>query len=118
MQIIPFKEPASWREQIELDGDIFILEFAWNALNEFWTMSIYNRDLIPLLHGVKIVPNYPLLAQYVFTDKPKGEIICHNIVGGTNVIRRFDMSQRFELVYYSEGELEAIAIETEAANEI
>lgn len=115
MQIIPFKEPASWREQITLDGVIFVLDFKWNALNEFWAMSIFNRDLVPLIYGIKIVPNYPLLAQYTFVGKPAGEIICQNIVGGVDVIRRFDMAQRFELIYYSEGELEALSLEAENA---
>lgn len=115
MQIIPFKEPASWREQITLDGSIFVLEFYWNALNEFWNMNIYDRDLNPIIYGITIVPNYPLLAQYSVLGKPLGEIICQNIVGGTDVIRRFDMSQRFELVYYSEGELQALS---EAANAV
>lgn len=116
MQIIPFKEPSSWREQVTLDGVIFVLEFNWNALNEFWTMAIFDRDLNPLIYGIKIVPNYPLLMQYTFIGKPAGEIICQNIVGGTDEIRRFDMSQRFELVYYSEGELQAIT--SEAGNAV
>lgn len=111
MQIIPFKEPSSWREQIELSGVIYFLELTWNALNEFWGMSIYSRDEIPIIYGIKIVPNYPLLAAYTTPDKPLGEIICQNIVGGDDIIRRFDMSQKFELVYYLEGELEALALE-------
>lgn len=118
MQIIPFKEPSNWREQIELDGVIFVLEFTWNALNEFWTMDIYNRDEIPLIYGIKIVPSYPLLAAYTVLGKPSGEIVCQNIVGGNDIIRRFDMNQNFELVYYSEGELEAIALETEEINAV
>lgn len=118
MQIIPFKEPSNWKEQIELDGVIFVLEFTWNALNEFWVMDIFNRDEIPIIYGIKIVPSYPLLAAFTVLDKPTGEIVCQNIVGGNDIIGRFDMAQKFELVYYSEGELEAIALGVEAANAI
>lgn len=118
MQIIPFKEPSNWQEQIELSGVIFVLEFNWNALNEFWSMNIYNRDKQPIILGITIVPNFPLLASYTVIGKPLGDIVCQNIVGGSDVIRRFDMSQKFELVYYADGELEAIALEAEAANAV
>lgn len=118
MQIIPFKEPSNWKEQIELSGVIFVLEFTWNALNEFWVMNIFNRDEEPIIYGIKLVPNYPLLEAYTVFGKPEGEIICQNIVGGADIIRRFDMSQKFELIYYELGELEAIALELEAQNAI
>lgn len=118
MMIIPFKEPSSWREQITLSNVIYVLDFTWNALNEFWTMNISNRDLVPLVQGIKIVPNYPLLAQYTFEGKPAGEIICQNIVGGIDEIRRFDMSQRFELVYYEEGEFDTLTAQLEEENAI
>lgn len=108
MQIIPFKQPAYWKEQITLDGEIFVFYFKWNALNEFWTMDIYNRNEIPIILGIKVVPNYNLLAQYTETAQPKGDIICQNIVETNEEIGRFDMSQKFELIYYSEGELNAL----------
>ena len=118
MQIIPFKEPSNWKEQIELSGVIFVLEFTWNALNEFWVMDIFNRDEVPIIYGIKIVPSFPLLAGYTAIGKPTGEIICQNIVGGNDIIGRFDMSQKFELVYYEAGELESIALEFEESNAV
>lgn len=116
MQIIPFKEPSNFKEQIELTGVIFVLEFTWNALNEYWVMDIYSRDEAPIILGIKIVPSYPLLAAFTVLEKPAGEIVCQNIVGGNDIIGRFDMSQKFELVYYEPGELEAIYLEV--GNEI
>ena len=65
MQIIPFKEPSQWKEQIQIDGNLYFLGFKWNALNEFWVMDIYNADENPLVLGVKIVPDISLLSQYV-----------------------------------------------------
>ncbi|MFZ8501855.1 phage baseplate plug family protein, partial [Staphylococcus aureus] len=49
MQIIPFKEPAQWQEQIELDTQTFVLSFRWNAMNEYWVMDILTRDLVPII---------------------------------------------------------------------
>ena len=109
MLIIPFRDPSNWKMQLELDGIIFVLEFTWNALNEFWVMDIYDRNEVPLIYGIKIVVNYNLLEPYTVFGKPPGSIVCQNIVEGDDIIRRFDMGQRFELIYYAEGELESLA---------
>lgn len=108
MLIIPFRDPAQWQEQIELTGVSFILVFTWNALNSFWGMDIYNRDEEPLILGIKIVPNYPLLQAYTVFGMPAGEIVCQNVVNAPQEIKRFDMAQKFQLVYYEPAELEAL----------
>lgn len=118
MRIIPFKEPAQWKEQLQLDGVVFYFVFKWNALNEFWVMDIYNVDELPLILGIKIVPLYNLLEQYTVFGKPRGDIICQNIVGSQDTISRFDMSQKFELIYYSIGELKELTDALEAANAV
>lgn len=114
MFIIPFKDPAQWQEQIELEDAIYILNFTWNALNEFWVMDIYNRNDLPLILGIKIVPNYPLLSPYTVFGKPAGEIVCQNVVNAPSTIGRFDMSQKFELIYYFQGELDQLLAEIQA----
>ena len=108
MLIIPFNNAGSWREQIQLDNVIYFLNFTWNALNEFWVMNILNRNEEPLILGIKIVPNYPLLSTYTVDGMPAGNIICQNIVNTPEEIKRFDIGQKFELVYYFEGELESL----------
>lgn len=106
MLIIPFRESSNFREQIQLSGTLFYLKFTWNALNEFWLMDIYNSNELPLILGVKIVPEYPLIYQFVVDGKPIGEIVCHNVVNAPSEIGRFDMNQKFALVYYEPGELQ------------
>lgn len=108
MQIIPFKTPAEWSEQIELDGVQYIFNFSWNALNEFWAMDIYTAEELPIILGIKIVPNYNLTFQYSEPNQPQGDILCQNIVNTQEEIGRYDMSQKFELIYYSVGELDAL----------
>lgn len=104
MQIIPFKEPAQWQQQIELDSQTFVLSFRWNAMNEYWVMDILTRDLDPIILGIKIVCNYDLTAQYATDGKPKGDIVCENIIGGQGKIQRFDIGAIAELIYYTQGE--------------
>lgn len=108
MQIIPFHDASQWKEQITLTGELFVFWFKWNALNAFWSMEIYNSSEEPLILGIKLVPSYPLIGNYAVFGLPQGEIICQNIVGTLSEIGRFDMSQKFELVYYEPGELEEI----------
>ena len=110
MLAIPFNQASNFKEQLLLDGELFVLEFTWNALNEFWVMDIYTREEDPILLGIKIVPNYPLLSAYSMPEKPKGEIICQNVVSDTGEIERFDIGQKFELIYYSQNEFEALAV--------
>ena len=109
MQLIPFKQPAQWRQTILLDDIPFVLIFRWNAMNEYWVMDILRNDEEPVIFGVKLVTNYNLMAQYSMSNKPPGNILCQNIVGGWEAIRRFDMGQVTELVYYIQNELEALA---------
>lgn len=106
MELIPFKLPAQWRAAINLDNIQYNLIFRWNAMNQYWVMDILTSEDLPVIFGVKIVTNYNLLMQYSMDNKPPGNIICQNIVGGWEAIRRYDMGQTNELVYYVQGELE------------
>lgn len=105
MQIIPFKQPAEWQMQITLSDVIFILNFKWNTLNQYWMMSIYNANNDPVLLGVKVVVNWNLTGQFVIEGMPAGDIVCQNVLGGFEKIARFDMGDIDELFYYLPGEL-------------
>jgi len=106
MQIIPFKDPAAFQEQITLSEDLFVLAFRWNAMNGYWVMNLYGRDSIPILLGVKVVTNFNLTAQFAaITGMPSGDILCQNILGLWDTIQRFDMGQTTELIYYEPNEL-------------
>ena len=74
-------------------------------MNEFWVMDVLNRNDEPIIIGVKVVVNWNLLTQYSMDGKPLGDLVCQSISGGNNRIRRFDMGQVDEIVYYVENEL-------------
>lgn len=110
MQIIPFKEPAAFQQQITLTSVIFILYFRWNAMNQYWVMNIYDRNDQPILLGVKVVTNFNLTAQFAaLTGMPSGDILCQNLLGLWDTIQRFDMGQTTEILYYEPGELKVDA---------
>lgn len=109
MQIIPFSDPGSWQMQITLSSQVFVLNFHWNALNEYWLMNIYDNDSNPLVLGIKVVTNFDITAQFPLLGMPQGSIVCQNILDSWEKIQRFDMGQTNELIYYEPGELESTA---------
>lgn len=104
MEIIPFKEPGSWKMQISLSGETFNMSFYWNALNEYWVMDIADADNNALVTGIKVVTNYNLTGQFIVQGMPSGSIVCQNILNQWQKIGRFDMGQTNELIYYEPGE--------------
>jgi hypothetical protein len=75
-------------------------------------MDVYDANDLPLVLGVKIVINVSLLDIYALSSLPAGDIVCQNIVGGSDIIGRFDMSQNFLLVYYEPGEIDQLQLES------
>jgi len=117
MQIIPFNPDGSFTMQIALSGTPFIFNFHWNTLNSFWVMDIYTGNLAPVVIGIKIVPNYNLTGQYVYSSMPPGTIACQNFLNQWGEIGRFDMGSTTELVYYEPGEWEALGdLEADTTN--
>jgi hypothetical protein len=109
MQIIPFREPGAWEEQVTLDNVIFNLIFKWNAINQYWVMNIYDLNQSPILLGVKIVTNFNLTKQFAaITGMPVGDILCQNTLGLFFEITRFSMGEQEQLYYYEPGELKSI----------
>jgi hypothetical protein len=108
MRIVPFKTPSKWQMQIEIDGIIYIFKFVWNAINEYWSMSIYDGSETPLILGVKVVNNYDLLRQIVSAGLPSGNLICQSVIGEWGKIQRYDMGQKTELFYYEANEIASL----------
>lgn len=105
MEIIPFREDTQFREEIELNNQTFILSFKWNALNEYWSMNIFDQNENPLVLGIKLVTQFNLTEQLVQSGMPNGNIVCQNIIGGFEKIKRNDMGLTNELVFYNAGQL-------------
>lgn len=104
MQIIPFSEPGSWQQQIALSDKVYLLNFTWNSLNEYWLMDIADGNSNVLVYGIVIVPNYNISDQFVVAGMPLGDIVCINITKEWGPILRFDMGQTCELIYFEKGE--------------
>ena len=61
---LPLSSDPAYRYAIALEGQARLLYFYWNARSMSWQLDIRNVDETPIILGVKLVANYPMLADY------------------------------------------------------
>ncbi len=109
MLIIPFqKNLPSFSQEVTIDGISYLFEFFWNSRGEHWTMSIFNRDQLPLVVGIRLVLLYGLISQYVDRGLPPGEIYVIDLSDNTEEIKQNDFDSRLYLTYFTEEEVESL----------
>lgn len=103
---IPVIEGAAFqRQRIALDGRLYTLGLAWNQWASFWSLSLWDSEESPILLGLRIAVNWPLLRYYKYDPRcPQGEIIAHDLTGdGSDPgFDDFGIGKRVELTYYAQ----------------
>ncbi len=109
MQIIPFKNFASFDMELTLDSVPYIIKFNWNSRYEFWTISFYDREENVLVTGIKIVINYELISQLVDKGLPPGQLYAVRENGSHDRLTQdeFFNSDAF-LIYVTEAEIDSL----------
>lgn len=90
-----------------LDGTPVILRFKWNTRFAFWSMSIYDRQNNPILMGVKLVRDFPLLGRLHLETVP-GEFIVSRLYGDWDDLRFDSLPEEAALIWLSPEEVEDI----------
>lgn len=102
---IPVLENAAYQAQrIPLDGRLYTLTLSWNQWASSWSLSLYDAEDSPILQGLRIISNWPLLRYYKYDPRcPPGELIAHDLTGDGSPPRfdDFGIDKRVELTYYS-----------------
>lgn len=62
---IPIKNHPFYDMSISLEGTSYILEFSYNRRTKLYSMSIYDPQKNPLVLGEAVVPNHPIMFDYV-----------------------------------------------------
>lgn len=86
-----------------LDGKDYNFEMKWNERAERWHMSIFADDETPLVLGIKVVTNWPMLRYYHYNpDVPPGELFAMDLSGDAAPPGLYDFGaeKRVELVYF------------------
>lgn len=65
---------ADQQMDITLDNKPMTLRVTWNELGEYWYLSLGLRNGDPIVSGVKMVKDIPLLRRYQLSV-PEGEFI-------------------------------------------
>lgn len=103
---IPILEGAAYQQQrIALDGAIYTLGFAWNQWASFWTLSLWDSEESPIVLGLRIVCDWPLLRYYRYDRRcPPGEFFAHDLTGNRAPpgLDDFGIGKRVELTYYAQ----------------
>ena len=68
-------DDANYRESVILDGTPYVLAFALNQRENTYYLSISASDGTPLVSGLKVLSNWPMLHGFVDARLPPGELI-------------------------------------------
>jgi hypothetical protein len=81
---ITFPDAPDILVSAELDGKIYYIRLLYNAEGAYWTLSIRDKDNLPLAEGVKAVSGYPFFRNRRGPGLPPGEfmVICRKDVVG------------------------------------
>lgn len=66
----------SYRQRTVLDGVEYVLELRWSMRERAWYLDLRDLNGRPLVLGIKLVANWPLLATFRTVEGlPRGELV-------------------------------------------
>lgn len=89
-------------QRTRLDDSDFVLHFSYNQRTERWYLSVHDDEDAPILSGLKLVANWPLLRHYhADTRVPPGELIVVDLTGDGSppTLDELGPGRRCELIY-------------------
>jgi len=106
--IVPIKNDPNHQLAITLDNVVFNLRFLYNETKDSWVMDIKDGNNTPIITGLRLVPNFPIIKQYVSPNLPKGDFVCNGNFDIAEITRKSFSSKEFQLLYLTEAEIGAI----------
>jgi|SRR5580765_7125054 len=94
-----------------LDDVLYYIIVNWNETAQAWEMGVRDSAYNLLVTGIRMVPEYPLLRQFKYTEVPDGELVIHDYTlnASQRIPRDGFKLLRYELVYYTAVDLLEIA---------
>jgi len=107
-QLVPTLLDAEyWTQKTRLDGRDYVLHFAYNERLDRYYVSIHDDEDVPLVAGLKLVTNFPLLRRYHWDERvPSGELMAMSLQTDVTPPRFGELGEgrRVELTYFSTEE--------------
>lgn len=98
---------AHYTQATELDGREYRLRFEWTGRLSRWSFALLTEADVPLVEGILLVPNVPLLRKLADERRPPGILAVQSVDGLPPGLNDFHPGGRCRLVYYTQAELEA-----------
>jgi len=100
------KNQAAWVQRTRLDGVDYQLDFAWNGREGAWYVSISKVDGSPLVLGLKLVSNRPLLKRFRHVSGlPPGELAAINPEASIDYAQYGDLNNGVLVCYFDAATL-------------
>jgi len=89
---------------LSIDEVEYLLRFTYNEKYDFWNFGLYTVEEEPIVAMTRIVPNFPIMHFYTYTDIPDGIFGC---LSDTDTVgRQAFNNQTAEFIYIPNVELE------------
>lgn len=98
---------AHYRQATALDGEDYVLRFQWNARAGGWFLELADADGVPIVSGVRIVADFPLLRRVTDPRRPPGELIAADLSGQALDPGFAELGERVVLTYLDAEEVGA-----------
>lgn len=94
--------------QVELDGVVYGLRFIYNERSKRFSLSISTEAGEPIVSGIFVVSNYPLLARFRDLRLPKGVLFTMDTTSSGLEPDADSFGDAVLLVYATEAEVAAL----------
>lgn len=97
-----------YSQKTNLEGREFVLRFSYNERIERWYLGIFDEEETPLLQGLKLLANVPLLRHYRHDPRlPPGELMALTTDGSGEppTLNELGPGRRAELIYLESTDL-------------
>lgn len=112
---------AFYSQTTTLDGQDYVFRFLWNQREGTWFFSLFDADEDPIVEGLKVVVNLPLLRLVTDERKPPGVLLAVDTTApevdrsaGEKVLALDpgleELGERVLLLYFSEAEIESLGL--------
>lgn len=106
LEIFIDETSVPFSEQVELEGEVFTLNFQFNDRDQAWYFDIEDFTGVPIRSGVKIVSDFPLTRLLASQERPAGEFIGTTTTVDDRDPLEEDLGSRVLFTYVESTELE------------
>jgi len=99
IEIPVFPDQASSSQTIAIEGITYKLFIYWNIRDEYWYFGLYLPDDTPVLNGIKMPVNYPLISSFFDENVPPGNFMLLDESGNNEPCGRDELGNRCIFTY-------------------